>query len=135
MKGIMTKAHRIAKYIVLRTEDYRIALSFALKLVWEDTSVEWNLRQIVEYYNESLDTYNRGVTGEVEQDTDFVDYENAIIPDWILIKNLTEGERSAVLASYDRTVKHETAKAVLFRFETDYGWIEMWAPKSVLKIA
>ena len=132
MKELMTKAHRIAKHIKIRTKDYSIALSFALKLVWADLTKEWNFRQIAEYFEASLETYNQAVAPTKVVNNDETDYSKAIIPSWLIMKNLTQHERSAVNEAYNQVAKVITAKAVLFQFDTPYGNVEMWAPKSVL---
>lgn len=124
---IMKKAHKIAKQMKVRTRNYQIALSFALKLVWADTTKDWNMKEIAEYLNETRNEFNGVKVVETTQDL-----ANAEIPAWLIKKNLTSAEQSAINYGAEKTIKRETEKAVLFQFTTDFGTIEMWAPKSVL---
>lgn len=55
------------------------------------------------------------------------------IPLWLMMKNLSQMEYQGAKLAYDMYAKRETEKAVLIHFDTDYGFIEMWAPKSVVK--
>lgn len=51
---------------------------------------------------------------------------------WFLNKEFTTDERIAI-ASVDATVKRETDKAVLLCWDTDYGKISKWVPKSCIE--
>lgn len=53
------------------------------------------------------------------------------VPSWIIRKNLSQPKASAWDRSCERVVR-ETEKAVLVVSTTDYGWIDLWVPKSVL---
>lgn len=53
-------------------------------------------------------------------------------PDWWLDKKLSWSERAAVNTSGGASVKRETEKAVLFSYDTDYGEVTVWTPKSIL---
>ncbi|MCQ2076373.1 MAG: hypothetical protein MJZ20_04965 [Bacteroidaceae bacterium] len=55
------------------------------------------------------------------------------VPEWLLYENLDIQERCAVDGAYRMYAKRETEKAVLIEFDTEFGYITMWAPKSVVK--
>lgn len=130
--NIMKTAHEIAKAILVRVKEYSIALSFALKLVWSDLSKVWTPKAIQDFLDSCRETFNAGIDRSNNVETVDGDFENAEIPAWIISKNLTFEQQSAVKESYSRTIKRETAKAVLFAFDTAYGIVELWTPKSVL---
>ena len=50
----------------------------------------------------------------------------------ILSQNLNEGERYAVGLEFFGTVKRETEKAVLVKWNTEYGTVQSWFPKSAI---
>lgn len=55
------------------------------------------------------------------------------VPTWLIRQNLRQDEADAVITRTNNwTLVHETAKAELIRFDTDFGTVELWAPKSVL---
>jgi len=130
--NIMKTAHKIAKAFLLRVKDYSIALSFALKLVWSDLTKVWTPKAIQDFLDDCRETFNAGIDRSNNVETVDGDFENAEIPAWLISKNLTFEQQSAVKESYSRTIKRETAKAVLFAFDTVYGIVELWTPKSVL---
>lgn len=64
---------------------------------------------------------------------DYTGIKLSDIPAWIIKKNLSFEERYAVLNECNSIeVKHQTEKAALLKFDTDYGNIKMWCPKSVI---
>lgn len=64
---------------------------------------------------------------------DYTGIKMSDIPTWIIKKNLSFEERYAVLNECNSVVvKYQTEKAVLFKFDTDYGIVKMWCPKSVI---
>lgn len=130
--NIMKTAHKIAKAILVRVKDYSIALSFALKLVQSDLSKDWTPKAIQEFLDGNRESYNAGIDKSNGVKNVEGQFENAEIPAWLISKNLTFEQQSAIKESYSRTIKRETAKAVLFAFDTAYGIVELWTPKSVL---
>jgi len=57
---------------------------------------------------------------------------------WFVDKNFSQGERYVIecaVAGGEYKVKKETEKAVMVRFESDYGSIVRWFPKSVCVVA
>ena len=94
--NIMKTAHKIAKAILVRVRDYSIALSFALKLVWDDLDKAWTPRAIQDFLDDSLKAFNAGVDRSNNVETVDGDFENAKIPAWIISKNLTFEEQSAI---------------------------------------
>lgn len=60
--------------------------------------------------------------------------ETKFIPEWIINKNLDQNQVYAIRAEgEDASLVRETEKAVLVAWFTEYGKVEMWCPKSVLK--
>lgn len=56
---------------------------------------------------------------------------NIIIKDWFLDKKFTQDEKYAISVS-DVSIIGESEKAVKLKFESDYGNIFSWIPKSCL---
>ncbi len=54
------------------------------------------------------------------------------IDNWFLKKNYSQGERYAISLT-DPIIKKETAKAYFLVFETEFGTIKGWFPKTVCK--
>ncbi len=54
------------------------------------------------------------------------------VKNWFMNKNFDEAERIAISASPDPIVEKETEKAVLLKWNTEYGIIKSWIPKSCL---
>lgn len=52
------------------------------------------------------------------------------IPDWVLKKKLSDGERYAFSVGDGVFVKRETEKAYLIANNTDFGQVSFWMPKS-----
>lgn len=53
------------------------------------------------------------------------------IKEWFLIKNFNDNERYAMSVS-DITIERETEKAYLLKFESDFGTVTKWIPKSCI---
>lgn len=123
-KTLMKIAHRIAKEIVYKVGDYQIALSMAMKYVWNANKCGKKRFGEMAMLNAVVKLTTRKVSN-----SDCV----GNIPAWIIRKNLDQNEAYAVLNECDgvQTIR-ETEKAVLVRFNTSYGYVEMWSPKSVL---
>lgn len=129
-KSVMMKAaHKIAKEIVYKTDNYSIALSFAMKYVWNaakrgkkrmgDMALMFAVQNLT--------------TSKAERESiahiDGLGY----IPAWIAEKNL-QNQELFVVKSYLNSayVERETEKAVDICFNTDMGKVWMWCPKSVI---
>ncbi|HJB78500.1 MAG TPA: hypothetical protein H9767_03315 [Candidatus Nosocomiicoccus stercorigallinarum] len=124
-KEMMKAAHKIAKQLVKHTENYGIALSMAMKHVWNIAKI--GVRQINDMGVQSA------VANLTKQSQPKVSRNVDGVPEWIIRKNLNENQAYAVLNENNKTfVVRETEKAKLFKFDTEYGYIEMWSPKSVL---
>lgn len=54
------------------------------------------------------------------------------IPDWFLDKNLTQNERYAISTARSTNIASETEKAIRVEWNTEYGTIRRWVPKSLL---
>lgn len=52
------------------------------------------------------------------------------IESWFMINNFSENERLVVESSDEPIIKKETEKAYLLEFNSDYGTITKWVPKS-----
>ena len=53
------------------------------------------------------------------------------IKSWFLQKNFTQGEAYAINTARSFKIERDTEKAILVKFNTDYGMIKTWLPKSV----
>lgn len=53
------------------------------------------------------------------------------IPDWFLIKNLTQNERYAYAVG-EKSIERETEKAVLIKVDSEWGTFKFWCPKSIV---
>ncbi|MEK0384972.1 hypothetical protein [Lacticaseibacillus paracasei] len=123
--NMMKAAHAIAREIVNEVGDYQIALSIALKEVWRQAKMYGKKR----FGDVSVLTASqRLVTLKKDRNANIYG-----VPAWIIKKNLSQDEVSAVLTcTAGISIVRETEKAQLVRFDTDFGKIEMWTPKSVL---
>lgn len=122
---LMKSAHRIAREIETEYGNYSIALSFALKEVWRQ----------VKLYNKKRFGEMAIISAAVRLTAPKIDSVYGV-PTWIIRKNLSQSEYQAVVSvAYDMVVVRETEKAELVKFETEYGDITMWTPKSVLVAA
>lgn len=124
---LMKSAHKIAKEIVDEYGDYQIALSFALKEVW---------RQVKTYDKKRfgdvaiMSAAFKLMTPKQNKNRNYFG-----VPDWILSENLSNEEYSAMQYATSMSVERETLKAELVSFDTDFGNITTWVPKSVLVAA
>ena len=60
--------------------------------------------------------------------------ETKIVPAWIVEKNLDQDRFYAVRAEgVNPSLARETEKAVLLEWDTEFGKVSMWCPKSILK--
>lgn len=124
-RNMMKYAHQLAKLLVEQTGDYQIALSFALKEVWRQ----------VKLYDKKRFTKNSIMSAYVRLRQPRRNNTRNVfgVPAWIIRKNLTNEEAYAVLNECDSMkVVRETEKAQLVEFDTNYGRVRMWTPKSVL---
>lgn len=125
---IMKYAHQIARAIVHATENYAIALKMALKYVWYAVKT-WNKKR---FSKQNLVASIHYLTASKKQ-IEAKKYTDGI-PNWILRKNLTQSEYEAVNCDGSApSIVKETEKAIDFKFNTDFGVIYMWCPKSVYR--
>lgn len=126
-KTLMKTAHRIAKEIVNFVGDYQIALSFAMKYVWNAAKHGKKRFGDLAMINAIVKLTTPKKTAKESVDG---------VPAWIIRKNLDQNEAYAVLNECEgSSVIRETEKAILVKFQTPYGNVEMWSPKSVLVAA
>lgn len=129
-RQMMKSAHRIAREIVYAVKNYMIALKLALKEVW---------RQVKLYDKKRFGTVaiiNAAARlTETKREKEAKKYVGDLVPTWIIDKNLSANESYALCAEANPAFKtvHETEKAVLLSAGTEYGTVEFWCPKSVLK--
>ena len=107
-----------------------IALKLALKKIWvmvkagrkkmSDTAFKSALYELIHQKKE----YNG---------PEFFWLGSKGIPVWLMEKNLDQTELWGAQLAYNIGVERETEKALLLCFETDFGNITMWTPKSVVK--
>lgn len=70
---------------------------------------------------------------ELKSMIDYTGIKVSDIPAWIIKKNLSFDEQYVVLNECNSVeVAYQTEKAVLVKFDTDYGIVKMWCPKSVI---
>lgn len=119
---VMEVSHKVAKQLVKKTGDYMIALTYAMKYVWGMVR-KGKMRIGVKTIQRIVYTLSHP---RVKPNIDG-------IPMWIIENNLDDQEVSAIKVG-SPVVKQlaETAKAIKVVFETDFGNIYMWCPKSVL---
>lgn len=53
-----------------------------------------------------------------------------IIKDWFLRKNFSQNERYAIQCADEMKIERETEKAILVKWNTEWGFIKRWVPKS-----
>ena len=127
-KQMMIQAHKMAKKLVAKTGNYMIALKFALKQIW--TMVKAGRKRMSEsaFKGAIYDLTHKPYNGPA-----FFWFGKMGIPEWLMAKNLNQAENQGAHLAYSIHAKRETAKALLVEFETEFGNIDMWAPKSVVK--
>lgn len=121
---MMKAANQIAKEIVHATGDYRIAMSFALKEVWRQVKL-YNKKRFGDVA--ILTAAQRLTTKKVSKPANVYG-----VPFWFLSENLDQQELQAIELSNGVQVKRETTKAELLAFDTDFGTITLWTPKSII---
>lgn len=128
---MMKAAHEIAKHLVIRTGNYQIALSFALKYVW--TKAKAGKKRMGDMA--IMFAVDKLTRSEEERNSltkvDGLGY----IPMWIAKKNLDAFDITLIQTSMTTAeVVKETEKAVDVCFHTDrHVDVYMWVPKSVIK--
>lgn len=127
-KTLMIAAHKLAKKLVAKTGNYAIALKLALKKIW--AMAKSGRKRMSEYAFKGAiyDLTHKPYNGPA-----FFWSGKQGVPEWLMKKNLSQAEYDGAHQAYSVYAKRETAKAVLINFDTDFGKITMWAPKSVVK--
>lgn len=124
--ALMKSAHRLANEIAPEFGNYSIALSFALKEIWRQVKIYDKKR----FGDVAIYSAAARLTSPQKADNYYG------VPEWILRKNLDQDEYYAVTCeSNSMEVRRETEKAELVAFDTDYGFVTVWIPKSVLVAA
>jgi len=127
-KILMRTAHKIARVIVHATGDYMVALKLSLKYVWYSIK-KWNKKRFTMRNLETAITYLTSSKKTIEARKFTFG-----VPDWLIQENLNDQESYAVRCECNVAgVKRETAKALLISFSTEYGYVDMWTPKSVYR--
>lgn len=127
-KALMTAAHKLASKLVAKTDNYMIALKFALKQIW--AMVKAGRKRMSE------SAFNHAIyelTHKPYEGPKFFWSGKQGVPEWLMQKNLSHAEYDGAHQAYSVYASRETVKAVLVNFDTDFGKIAMWAPKSVVK--
>lgn len=129
-KQIMKQAHKIAKKIVKEVGNYMVALKLALKKIWAMAKAG---------RKRMSDSAFKGAVYELTHKKreyngpEFFWLGSKGIPVWLMDNNLDQTELWGAQLAYNMYAERETEKAALIVFETDFGNIKMWAPKSVIK--
>lgn len=55
------------------------------------------------------------------------------VKNWFMIKNFDANERIAIATAGDPVIERETEKAALLKWNTDFGSIKRWIPKSCIE--
>lgn len=129
-KSLMKQAHKLAKEIVEKVGDYMIALKLALKKIW--AMVKAGRKRMSDSAFKSA-VYELTHQKKEYNGPEFFWLGSKGIPVWLMEKNLDQTELWGAQLAYNMYAKRETEKAALIVFETDFGNITMWAPKSVVK--
>ena len=127
-KQMMIQAHKMAKKLVAKTGNYMIALKFALKQIWAMVKAGRKRMSESAFKGAIYDLTHKPYNGPA-----FFWFGKMGIPEWLMAKNLNQAENQGAHLAYSIHAKRETAKALLVEFETEFGNIDMWAPKSVVK--
>lgn len=129
-KQIMKQAHKIAKKIVKEVGNYMVALKLALRKIW--AMVKAGRKRM-------SDSAFKGAVYELTHKKreyngpEFFWLGSKGILVWLMDNNLDQTELWGAQLAYNMYAERETEKAALIVFETDFGNIKMWAPKSVIK--
>lgn len=122
---IMKRAHEHARsYTGI---SYREALSRGLKSAWSLYKANGTVGLASDYEGQKATTAT--ITNSESRKAEVV------VAGWFLNKNYNSNERIAITTARYAVIEKETAKALLVRFETEYGNIKGWFPKSVCTIA
>lgn len=127
-KSLMKQAHKLAKEIVEKVGDYMIALKLALKKIWAMVKAGRKRMSDSAFKSAVYELTHKQYNGP-----EFFWLGSKGLPLWLMEKNLDQTELWGAQLAYNMYAKRETEKAVLIVFETDFGNITMWAPKSVIK--
>lgn len=129
-RNLMKQAHKLAKKIVEKVGDYMIALKLALKKIWAMAKTGRKKMSDSAFKNALYE-----LTHEKKEynGPEFLWVGRQGIPLWLMEKNLDQAEMQGAMLAYNMYAKRETEKAALIVFETDFGNITMWSPKSVIK--
>lgn len=127
-KSLMKQAHKLAKEIVEKVGDYMIALKLALKKIWAMVKAGRKRMSDSAFKSAVYELTHKQYNGP-----EFFWLGSKGLPLWLMEKNLDQTELWGAQLAYNMYAKRETEKAALIVFETDFGNITMWAPKSVIK--
>ena len=141
---VMKASHKVAKRFVSRTNNYSIALSFAMKAVWSQAKrIEYrNACHPEKFVEPTIESYSDRIIAY------FRAYSRASyifgVPTWLISENAKHGEYKLISHSAVavETIE-ETEKAVKLAFTIDqeastkrnpeyHGIVELWVPKSVM---
>nr|DAV65121.1 MAG TPA: hypothetical protein [Caudoviricetes sp.] len=129
-KSLMKQAHKLAKELVEKVGNYMIALKLALKKIW--AMVKAGRKRM------SDSAFKNAVYELIHQKKEYNGPEffwlgSKGLPLWLMDNNLDQSEMQGAMLAYNIYAERYTEKAALIVFETDFGNIKMWAPKSVIK--
>lgn len=127
-KTLMKQAHKLAKELVEKVGNYMIALKLALKKIWAMVKAGRKRMSDSAFKSAVYELTHKQYNGP-----EFFWLGSKGIPVWLMEKNLDQTELWGAQLAYNMYAKRETEKAALIVFETDFGNITMWAPKSVIK--
>lgn len=117
-KQMMIQAHKMAKQLVAKTDNYAIALAFALKKVWAMVKAGRKRMSESAFNGAIYDLTHKPYNGPK-----FFWSGKQGVPEWLMKKNLSQAEYDGAHQAY----------SVYASRDTDFGKITMWAPKLVVK--
>lgn len=104
----------------------------AIKYSWSDESRD-DLENIANILDKDFNGAVYELTHKQYDGPEFFWLGRQGVPVWLMEKSLDPTELWGAQLAYNIEVERETEKALLLCFETDFGNITMWAPKSVVK--
>lgn len=122
----MKSAHLLAKNIVDFVGDYKIALKIAMKKLWD--ALKKGKKRFGKNWADNVAMFMEFARiRKIEGEQNFFG-----IPGWVINKNLNSQESVSVKGADSCKVERETEKAILVSFDTDFGRVFLWSPKSVI---
>lgn len=133
---VMQASHQVAKRIYSSTNDYGIALSFAMKAVWSlAKDLEAHNAKGKNFIEPSVEVYYQHAIKKFRHCFDRPRFVFGI-PAWIIFENLHGSDlKNVIRHSTSAKQVRETEKAIKMAFSVEDATkpvVEVWVPKSIL---